>query len=279
MPDLHATASLEQKLDRARVHGNVVVCVFANRDYGTLLKHWLATAARAGCHKPLVFCFDEETAQIAAEAGASSHTVPFNGDWLGFMRHQMQITRGILALGYAPLASDLDAIWLRDPIPYTIGHPQDMVFSPGTVQPSEAHAAWGNVLCFGYYLLRPTSAVLSMLDKCLPLMESAGDQPVFNRYLLAQGLNFAPTSLYALSFNGNDVLQSRETRLGAAGDLSVALLPNRLFQRLPEPDEPEPLVIHPITPKVEDTKIAHLKEIGLWFEDLVSVPEAVSELR
>lgn len=272
-------AVLEQKLDWSCVQDNVVVCVFANRGYGTLLRHWLLTAARAGCHKPLVFCLDEETARICEQAGVLHHLVPFTGDWLGFMRHQMRVTRDVLALGYAPLVTDIDAIWLRDPIPFTLSHTQDVVFSPGTLQPPEAHAAWGNVLCFGYFLLRPTAAVQWLLDQVLPLMETAGDQPVINRFLLTQGLNFESTSLYPMPFRGKDVLQSRETRTGIVGDLSVALLPNRLIQRLPEPDEPEPLVIHPITPKVEKAKIAHFKEIGLWFEDLMREPEPISEMR
>ncbi len=200
----------------------------------------------------------------------STHLFPFTGDRLGFWRHRVAILRKILDLGYSPLVSDIDAIWLRDPVPYIAGQPQDAIFSPGSIFPEEAHSVWGNVLCAGPCLLRPTPAVLTFLDQVWPHLRTQDDQAAINRQLLTLGLEFEPADLYPMPFRGRDVLQSRDTRTGTVGDLSVALLPNRLFQRLPEPGEPEPLVIHPVSPKVEDTKIAHFREIGLWFEDLMS---------
>ena len=191
-------------------------------------------------------------------------------DRLGFWRHRVAILRKILDLGYSPLVSDIDAIWLRDPVPYIAGQPQDAIFSPGSIFPEEAHSVWGNVLCAGPCLLRPTPAVLTFLDQVWPHLRTQDDQAAINRQLLTLGLEFEPADLYPMPFRGRDVLQSRDTRTGTVGDLSVALLPNRLFQRLQEPGEPEPLVIHPVSPKVEDTKIAHFREIGLWFEDLMS---------
>ena len=119
-----------------------------------------------------------------------------------------------------------------------------MVFSPGTIQPLEAHAAWGNVLCTGFFLLRPTPAVFELVDAALPLIGKMGDQPALNRVLAARGMRFSDDNLYSM--------------------LSAALLPNRLYQRLPEPDEPEPFIIHPIAPKVEADKIALFTELGLW---------------
>ncbi|MCB1442069.1 MAG: hypothetical protein KDJ72_03525 [Methyloceanibacter sp.] len=263
-------AVLERKLDRARVRDNVVVCVFANRDYRMLLRHWLVTAAHAGCRKPIVFCLDREAKELCQEAGVEHHLFPFTGDRLGFWRHRVAILRKILDLGYSPLVSDIDAIWLRDPVPYIAGQPQDAIFSPGSIFPEEAHSVWGNVLCAGPCLLRPTPAVLTFLDQVWPHLRTQDDQAAINRQLLTLGLEFEPADLYPMPFRGRDVLQSRDTRTGTVGDLSVALLPNRLFQRLQEPGEPEPLVIHPVSPKVEDTKIAHFREIGLWFEDLMS---------
>jgi len=64
-----------------------------------------------------------------------------------------------------------------------------------------------------------------------------------------------------MSFRGREVLQSRTSRVGDADGLSVALLPNRLIQRMPEPDKTEPLVIHLVAPKVKQKKIEHFKEL------------------
>ncbi|HXI87328.1 MAG TPA: putative nucleotide-diphospho-sugar transferase [Parvularculaceae bacterium] len=244
--------------------GGVVVCAFVDRNYRKLLSHWLELQARCSDAKPVIFCLDEDTAAVC-DASCVIHCLrPYSGDWLGFMSHQMKITREILALGFSPVIADVDALWLRDPLPHVISHPQDMVFSPGTIQPLEAHAAWGNVLCTGFFLLRPTPAVFELVDAALPLIGKMGDQPALNRVLAARGMRFSDDNLYSMPFRGYDVAQSRETRLGECGGLSAALLPNRLYQRLPEPDEPEPFIIHPIAPKVEADKIALFTELGLW---------------
>ena len=260
---------LKSALERVELGNGVVVCIFANKDYGQLLVHWLRKTNRVTSASPVVFCLDEDTANLCERLEATFLLTPFSGDWLGFMRHQMRLTIDILELGYSPLISDIDAIWVRDPIPYTVSLPHDAVFSPGTIQPLGAHRAWGNVLCTGYFLLRPVSPILALLKKTLPLMEKEGDQPALNRILAERGFQFDRDDLYAMKFRGHDVLQSAEARTGVQDGLSIALLPNRLFQRLAEPDEPEPFIIHPVAPKIEADKISVFREMGIWDEELV----------
>jgi hypothetical protein len=254
---------MKQKLAAAADSDGLVICTFADRNYCILLRHWLKLAGAAGRRSNvLVFCLDQEAADVCDELGASYQLSPFRGPWLGFLRHRMGIAREIVRLGYSPLMSDLDALWLRDPLPFTTRHPQDLVFSPGTIQPREVHAAWGNVLCMGYCLLRTSSAVLAVIDAAMGLMNEMGDQPALKRVLFQRKVEWQPAELYALPFRERQVLQSRETRFGQCGDLSIALLPNRLFQRLSESCD-TPLVVHPIAPKVEADKMALFRKMGL----------------
>lgn len=243
------------------IRETLVVAVFANEGYLDVLKLWLLYARRCGHDRFLVFCLDLETYRYCSEQQLPCWFAPYQGDWLGFMRHQMRLTRHILKLGFDCLVSDIDALWIRDPIELTLSQSQDMVFSPGTIQPPEAHASWGNVLCTGYFLLRANERVEEFLDHVEPRMQSSGDQPSINAELLARGLVWDPQPTYELNFRGKTILQTSSTRTGVAGGLKVALLPNHLFQRLPE--ESEPCVIHPIAPKEQHEKMKVFQAMGL----------------
>lgn len=242
----------------------VIVCVFADHKYTEVLSNWLRKQAQVSNATPVVFCLDRQTQSVCEGLRAEHILVPYSGDWLGFMRHQMDITLKMLRMGFAPLITDIDAIWVRDPLPTTLQHPQDMVFSPGTIQPLVAHAKWGNVLCTGFFLLRPTPKTVSFIEEVSKRMYDEGDQPAINRLLVEKGLDFTRPDLYTIPFRNNDVMQSHSTRFGVTQGLSVALLPNRLFQRLAENSEPAPLIIHPIAPKTQEAKIEVLKSLELW---------------
>ncbi|MEO0449992.1 MAG: putative nucleotide-diphospho-sugar transferase [Pseudomonadota bacterium] len=244
----------------------VIVCVFADHKYTEVLSNWLRKQAEVSNAKPVVFCLDRQTQSVCEGLRAEHILVPYSGDWLGFMRHQMAITLEMLRMGFTPLISDIDAIWVRDPLPTTLQHSQDMVFSPGTIQPLVAHAKWGNVLCTGFFLLRPTLRTVSFIEEVSQRMNNEGDQPAINRLLIEKQLDFTRPDLYAIPFRNHDVMQSYSARLGVTKGLSVALLPNRLFQRLAEKDEPTPLIIHPIAPKTQEAKIEVLKSLDLWNE-------------
>lgn len=263
---------MKNVLRDASLESNVIICAFADHRYKTLLAHWLRLVKLTGHRRVLVFCFDEETRECASQYGAISILTPFQGDWLGFMRHQMELVIQMLELGYCPLISDIDALWLKDPVPYTIAHKQDMVFSVGSIQPLSAHAAWGNVLCTGYFLLRPHGAVIKLMKEALRLMKSMGDQPAINQLLIDRGLKFSLAQPYTISFRNHDVVQCPETRIGSTQDISVALLPNKFIQRLNDPKHSDPYVIHPIAPKVEADKISLFRSLGLWHEGLLTEP-------
>lgn len=114
-------------------------------------------------------------------------------------------------------------------------------------------------------MLRPSDRVLDLLDETLRRMKTMGDQPALNRTLCSRKVSWEPAESYTLEFRGKEVCQTYDTRIGRSGDLSIALLPNRLFQRLPEPEQ-NPFVIHPTSPKVEEEKIGFFREMGLWRE-------------
>ncbi len=243
---------------------NLVICVFANKNYIPILKLWHRYFSANVKSKCLVVALDAKTYRFCIQEKYESFFAPYigGGYGLGFMRHQMNITRKILDLNYAILVSDIDAIWVKDPLKYTLSCKTDIVFSPGTVQPPEAHAKWGNVLCGGYFLIRPNHKVYAFLDNVQKRMEKEGDQPAINNELLSRNLVWNDNEkLYSISHNGRNIMQSLNPRIGIAGDLSVTLLPNRFFQRLKE--NVDAYVVHPLAPKKSTEKLKIFREIGL----------------
>jgi len=243
---------------------NLVICVFANKDYIPILKLWHRYFSANVKSKCLVIALDAKTYRFCNYERYESFFAPYlgGGYGLGFMQHQMNITRKILDLNYELLVSDIDAIWVKDPLKYTLSCKTDIVFSPGTFQPPEAYAKWGNVLCGGYFLLRPNEEVNSFLDDVQKRMEKEGDQPAINHELLSRNLVWNDDeTLYSINLKGKSIMQSLNPRIGMAGNISVALLPNRFFQRLKE--DADALVVHPLASKKSEDKLKIFKEMDL----------------
>jgi hypothetical protein len=255
--------SLKQQAERiCGKDDNLVTCVFSNSQYFPVLEIWHRYFKRCTDRKCLVIALDNETMELCQERNYDAYLSQYQGDWLGFMRHQMMITRRLLNFGHPTLISDIDAIWLSDPVEFTLSHDSDLVFSPGTFQPPKAHAEWGNVLCTGYFLLRPSPRLNGFLDAVETRMEKEGDQPAINHELLARNLRWTEQDdCYDMKRRRGIIKQSTSSRQGSTNDLSVTLLPNKLFQRLPE--ETTPLVFHPLARKTCETKLEAFAKHGI----------------
>jgi hypothetical protein len=252
---------LEELVKKVSIN-DLTICVFANNNYIPVLEIWNKYFKNSTNSRCIVFALDEKTHEYCVQNCLDVFFAPFEGDWLGFMRHQMVLTRKILSLNHTVLVSDIDAIWVKNPLEYTLANDSDMVFSPGTIQPPRAHAQWGNVLCTGYFLIRPRDQVNAFLDCVEKRMLNEGDQPAINHELLERGLTWeGQECIYHIEFREKQILQTHSPRRGHAGDLSVTLLPNRYFQRLEE--EEDALIIHPISPKQCADKLRVFGEIGV----------------
>ena len=262
--------NLEDCLEKVSEKG-LVVCVFANKDYIPILSFFNMYFSSAVNRKYLVIAFDEETFYYCGKKNYCTYYSPFHEPFgIKFMQHQMEIIKKIITLNYNVLVSDIDAIWLKDPIPYTLSSSSDIVFSPGTIQPQEAFEKWGNVLCCGYFLLMANERVLNFLESVQKRMIYEGDQPAINKELISRNLIWKnDTKLYELNFQKKKIIQSEDTRIGIADKISVALLPNRFFQRLAEKEDP--LVFHPIAPKICVDKMEVFKENGFLLKSPIRI--------
>jgi len=114
----------------------------------------------------------------------------------------------------------------------------------------------GFVLCCGFIRFNPTPALLAFFDLFIARCEEAPeDQVALNELLVEQGLHVVGSPCETVMYYNNLAVRSFEHVVTCATrTLSVAILPHKLFQRLPDPVT-QPVVAHHLSPKDHGSKI------------------------
>jgi hypothetical protein len=244
-----------------------LIVTFADASYLPLLQIWLGRLTQLGLKHVCVFCLDRPTLSWCETQGVSAYAVSWDGSLRDLWVQRIRVFSRLLAAGHDIIHSDTDAIWVQDPL--RVGSAAacnaDLLFSQGTVWPPDVHDRWGFVLCCGWFRARPTLATRSFFHALETDVKGSGDDQIsVNRLLvtLCATWNQSGAGDYALPFRDRLVQCWREPIRATAGTLSVALLPHREFQRLPE-DFAQAVVKHYLTPKNCAQKLVALRTLGL----------------
>jgi hypothetical protein len=245
-----------------------LVITFADSNYLPLLQIWLSRLKELGVARVKVFCLDSKTADWCASQSVSAAQIHWSGNLSELWVQRIQVFSALLAAGEEFVHSDTDAIWIKNPLRTgsACGLEEDLIFSQGTVWPPDVHDRWGFVLCCGWFRAKPTLATQAFFQGLEADVQGTGDDQIsVNRLLAMLGAQWeARTGDYQLPFRDRMVqcwmrpIRAKTT----AGPLSVAMLPHREFQRLPEASE-QAVVKHFLTPKNCQQKLSVLKEHGL----------------
>jgi hypothetical protein len=242
---------------------------FVDANYLPLLELWLPRLAQLGVERVKVFCLDGRTLEWCRSQGVAAAQIEWTGNLRDLWTQRIRVFSELLAAGQEFVHSDIDAIWIRNPLRTgsAVERDEDLVFSQGTVWPPDVHDQWGFVLCCGWFRARPTLAARAFFEGLEQDVRQTGDDQIsVNRLLSALGAswNHGRSGDYQLAFRDRVVqCWTRAVRAQTtAGSLSVALLPHREFQRLPE-DSDHAIVKHYLTPKNCAQKLNALREYGL----------------
>ena len=190
----------------SRAHGSgLVTLVTTSSGHEKGLLNWLGSVDNA--HEGIldtivVLSMDEPVHKLMTGHGARSvlGTAPHEARQLR-TRDQIWLTRMKLVLklltdGTDVLMSDVDALWLRDPLPAVrmqLASGADIVASRATKWPQVQAEKWGTVLCMGFVYFRATTAVTELMSGVVQAMEHAqrpDDQVAINEVLDAMGLRW-----------------------------------------------------------------------------------------
>lgn len=246
-----------------------ITVVFANSDYGDVLGNWLRYALPFVGKDLIIFALDKSLDASVRSIGVCSVLQPFDGSLDELWLFRLSVFEALVDLNVHFIHSDADAVWLADPRQYCSNLDVDFAISAGTVWPEEAVERWKFVLCCGFFRVRATPEMARFFQKVRQrAIIDRDDQAALNRVLLEAGVDWQidATGYDVQEASGhqfriyNDVAFGRTT---SDFDLSLALLPQDLFQRIPRACR-APLVKHPLAPKEAAAKIAALRKTGCW---------------
>ena len=247
-----------------------LILTFSDWNYRPILENWLVHLAALGIEGVRIYCLDEKTRDWCHERSVDAELLSWDGNLRGLWQHRLAVFNGLLADGTEFIHSDLDAVWLKDPLAEnsTARHTEDLVFSQGTVWPPAIHQEWGFVLCCGWFWVKPTVAAQQFFRDLIRDVANTGDDQIsVNRLLKATGLRWETGGRcdYQLPFGKHRVHCWSHPLRGktADGRLSAVMLPHHQFQRLPERGD-NVIVKHFLSPKICKDKIIALRECGLW---------------
>jgi hypothetical protein len=265
-----AQASVARALSTLGGSGPLPVVAVTDQ-YATLLDNWIRHIEALGIHRFLVVAMDRPLMDSLTKAGIVAAYCEFDGSVKDFWLQRMLIWDLLVQRGVDLIQSDIDAVWLKDPIPEYFSRTDfDLLISQGTFHPVETHAHWQFVLCTGLFWARPgpgAKAFFSAWRSRGGEILASDDQAVMNRLLHENGTVWCDTDLetYRLSCDGHTFTCYNHILPGTCDSLGfrIGMLPHYLFPRLTS-SERGAFVKHVRRPKDPCERISALREAECW---------------
>jgi len=148
--------------------------------------NWLLALKRININIPLlIFSLDTESEEFLNKNGVDTERVPGVNNISQLWVRRVEIFKDLLDSGLNIIHSDLDALWLRNPMHYFENGNYDFLFSQGTTHPQEIFKKREFVLTCGFFGIRSNPKTIQVLDKIRKDVQlTKDDQTSFNRILL-----------------------------------------------------------------------------------------------
>lgn len=241
-----------------------VSLVLTDSGYFRVFRNWLAHFERHDLGNLLVVALDEESYADAQDLAKHVIGAPWDRETNSIWKMRAELIANILGCGYDVIHSDADAVWLQDPVAYTTNLNCDLAFSQGTVWPPDVHEINKVVVCCGFFFARSSSATRSFFSSWLKAMTSDhDDQRAVNRIIVELGGRWRQREDYTLGATPHEFRCFRQPQFAElSSGATIALLPHRLFQRVPE--HQKPIVAHYLSDKEGVSAETRLREMGRW---------------
>ena len=262
---------------------NCVTLVFADSNYGDVVRNWITHARLTGAQNFVIIALDHKLFRELKTESVSCVQGDIPGSLNNLWRYRVFCLQAGLEFGFHVAHSDADAVWLRDPTAELLkDYKVDATFSQGTIWPTDVLASWGFVLCCGLFGFRSTINSRRLVKRWVTeLDEDPDDQRSLNRLLLNMEISWPNGNPRILSFRDHDLrcfdteLIGLLNRSGASGEppnldqpMHIKLLPHALYQRIYE-EHPSPAVRHLLS---DDKTAESVKDVllaaGCWVKEL-----------
>jgi hypothetical protein len=261
-------------------HTRVVFTVL-NSEYSDIGRLWARLLRKAGVSNFFIVCTDEKCESIFKSEGIATllltpqgdvsseklsvKTSTFPNDYAVFVVSlKFQVMAALLKAGWDAVFSDVDALWLKNPLNYIYSMDRDVVFQPASF-PKDVKQAWGFTVCTGFLGLRSSGKTVQLLQAAQAAF-AGSDQAAFNTVLMrdyAIGWNARPERWEHCHVFRGWAAPIYGTCL--ASGLTFAALPHSRFQRhnVNRASTRYAVVCHPNSPKSEPGKLQVFRALGL----------------
>jgi hypothetical protein len=228
-----------------------LIISFCNWNYSKVALNWVAYLEKLGITNYLIVSLDKKTEDFLRENSINTKLmegqIPRRSGtgW----RWRFQKTYDFLKSGTNIIHSDLDAVWLRNPL-HLLDEESDIIASVDRGGfPPETFERWKFTMCMGWMFYRSNSKVLGIFEDILLNEKDFDDQIEMNNYL---------SSRIMLENIYNMVDGGWKMKLE---NLNIKVLDKGVVKR-GDFDE-NAYVCHPLMKKKADCK-TQLKRRGLW---------------
>jgi predicted O-methyltransferase YrrM/2-polyprenyl-3-methyl-5-hydroxy-6-metoxy-1,4-benzoquinol methylase len=248
------------QLANDRADRDKVVLVFSDSRYREVLLNWLVGMHRLSIQNYLVISLDEEIHRYLEEHGFPTYLSPLQGDLSKLWIMRMQIFQALCSAGISFLHSDADAIWLKNPFPtFFDNSTHEIIASQGTIWPADVADNQGFVFCCGFFFVKSCQQTRELLDELAADVAVTGDDQVsLNRVLQEKSFHWDTehTRSYFMHHEERRFTCYEAAITGQARNkqLSIALLPHHLFQRLHMPGQ-DAFLKHLLSDKDSESKL------------------------
>jgi len=254
------------------------IITFGNSAYIEVAKLWLKYISKLDLMKNVsIIALDEQIKKELSkynvdiiDAGYDIKSKGINDFW----KFRCEIFLEIYEKYGSFIHSDLDAIWLKNPITYLKNIENNLIFSQGTIHPLKVFKKFGIVACCGFFQVNESAASKLFLKKLISDVELYGDdQESVNNILFKNkiNLNFKNPYHEKITFNNKESYSLKCSNLPICGELknfygqklSIAYLPHKFFTRVNNLINKDTIVAHPLTAKNNEDKLKTFKELHI----------------
>ena len=236
---------------------NPLIFSVCTKETKTLALNWINHLQKIKISNYKIFCFDIEAYDFLHSERANVEYVRDSDSNKKIWLKRLRCALSLIKRGEDIIMSDLDAIWLKNPIKF-IKEEYDIVASTG-IFPKSSLKKMGFTICMGWIYFKSKPAVISLLEQTASKMvteENFDDQKSINEILFLENEEYADQNLEELKIFSQENLSSEKFQL------NMQILGQRIIPRYKNTISKNHYVIHPYDPNQENE--ATLKELNLW---------------
>lgn len=255
------------------------IIAFGDKNYKFIAHNWALHMKYCGIADYVIYSLDKviynylldnDIKTELLECELFEGPIPYNWDWATRLKYMYKLIND----GHDVLHSDLDAVWLRNPLKFVRSShlgidlrpsDNDIICSTGTM-PEHVYKKVGTTICMGWVFFKSNKRVKQLFRDLLSIREDFHDQVAINELLFEN----PPEHVTVYGPSGKGFTNSKTVRKRRSwthkrfvvDGLKILLLGKKIISRKNKHNF-KTYVAHPCTDSLESREVI-LRRLGLW---------------